>query len=127
MRLANKVALIGGVGPGMGQAMAVLFAQEGAAVAMMARREVNLAATTARIQAAGGRALPFRADTTAEADVQRAVTQTAEAFGRLDIVVCGSGGQFEPAREFDQVDDDYFQRAWINHLMTIVYLARHSR
>jgi NAD(P)-dependent dehydrogenase (short-subunit alcohol dehydrogenase family) len=127
MRLSNKVALIAGVGAGMGQAMAALFAQEGAAVAMMARREVNLAATAVRIQGAGGRALPLQADTTSEADVQRAVAQTAEAFGRLDIVVCGSGGQYEPAREFDLVDDDYFQRALTNHLMTIVYLARHAR
>jgi 3-oxoacyl-[acyl-carrier protein] reductase len=127
MRLSNKVALIGGVGPGMGQAMAVLFAQEGAAVALMARRENHLEETAARITSAGGRALACRGDTTVEADVQRAIGQSAESFGRLDIVVCNSGGQFEPAREFDQVDDAYFERALTNHLRTIWYLARHAR
>jgi 3-oxoacyl-[acyl-carrier protein] reductase len=126
-RLANKVALIAGVGPGMGQAMAVLFAQEGAAVAMLARREASLVESAARIQGAGGRALPLQASSTDEAAVQGAVAQTVQAFGRLDIVVCNAGGQFEPAREFDQVDDAYFLRALTNHLMTIVYLARHAR
>jgi 3-oxoacyl-[acyl-carrier protein] reductase len=126
-RLSNKVALIGGVGPGMGQAMAVLFAQEGAAVALLARREAHLAQTQARIAGAGGRALAWQADTTVEAEVQRAVAQTVEAFGRLDVVVCNSGGQFEPGREFDQMDDAYFERALTNHLRTIVYLARHAR
>ncbi|MBI3763899.1 MAG: SDR family oxidoreductase [Chloroflexi bacterium] len=126
-RLRNKVALIGGVGPGMGQAMAVLFAQEGAAVALMARRDDHLAGTAERIEQSGGRALACRGDTTHEADVQRAVAQTVATFGRLDIVVCNSGGQFEPTREFDQMDDAYFNRAITNHLITLLYLARHSR
>ncbi len=126
-RLSNKVALIGGVGPGMGQAMARLFAQEGAAVAMMARRGSHLAEAEARIVEAGGRALAYRGDTTQAADVQRAVSATVQAFGRLDIVLCNSGGQFEPTREFDQMDDAYFERALANHLRTILNLARHAR
>jgi 3-oxoacyl-[acyl-carrier protein] reductase len=126
-RLADKVALIAGVGPGMGQAMAVLFAQEGAAVAMLARREANLVESAARIQGAGGRALPMQGDSTRQADGQRAVAQTVDAFGRLDILVCNSGGQFEPTRDFDAVDEAYFMRAVTNHLMTIVNLARQAR
>jgi NAD(P)-dependent dehydrogenase (short-subunit alcohol dehydrogenase family) len=126
-RLSNKVALIGGIGPGMGQAIAILFAQHGAAVAMMARRGPNMAEAEKRIAEIGGRALAYRGDTTQAGDVQRAVAATLQAFGRLDIVLCNSGGQFEPSREFDQMDDAYFERAVTNHLRTILNLARHAR
>lgn len=127
MRLNGKCALIGGLGPGMGKAMARLFAQEGARVGVMARRAEHAEDAVAQIRGAGGEAVALRGDTTSEADVNRAVASLAAGFGRLDIVVCNSGGQFEPARDFDGVDDAYWDRAITNHLKTIVYLARHSR
>lgn len=127
MRLTGKTALIGGMGPGMGMAMALLFAQEGARVGVMARREAHSQEAVRRIRGLGGEALALRGDTTSEEDVRRAVQAAVDATGRLDIVICNSGGQFEPTREFDQVDDGYWDRAITNHVKTVLYLARHAR
>lgn len=93
MRCAGKVALITGAGSGIGAATARLMASEGAAVALLGRRAANIEAVAARIRAAGGQALPVLADVSREAEVERAVRQTIEEFGRLDILVSNAAVQ----------------------------------
>ncbi len=91
-RLEDKVALITGGGAGIGRAAALLFAEEGAAVAFA---EINVEAgsdVVAEIEAMGGRAL-FVATDVAEPDaVEGAVSQCIAAFGGLDIVYNNAGG-----------------------------------
>ncbi|MEV7522685.1 SDR family oxidoreductase [Streptomyces sp. NPDC091371] len=82
--LQDKTIMITGASSGIGAAAARLFSAEGAAVALMARREDRLRQVAEEIEAAGGRVVTVTGDVTSTADVQRAVTATVETFGALD-------------------------------------------
>ena len=93
MRFADKVALITGAGSGIGAATARRMGAEGAAVCIMGRTAATVERTVRQVVDTGGRAIALVGDVSREADVQRAVTQTVKAFGRLDIVVSNAGTQ----------------------------------
>lgn len=94
-QLEGKVAIVTGASRGIGQAIAVLFGQEGAAVAVAARTEQQfheklpgtIYETAEQIAQAGGKALAVRCDISRPQDVQNLVQRTREAFGPIDIVV----------------------------------------
>src|SRR5512142_1081823 len=91
MKLKGKVAFVTGFGSGLGQAIAVLFAAEGAAVAGTSRTEAKGRETAARIESAGGKAL-FRAGDAADPSaMQSIIGEAVRAFGGLDIVVNSAG------------------------------------
>ena len=90
-RLAGKVALITGGGTGIGQAIALEFAREGAAVSIVGRRVEKLAQTAAEIERQGGRAIALEGDVTRAQDGERAVRETAAKFGRLNVLVNCAG------------------------------------
>ena len=90
-RLAGKTALITGGGTGIGRACALLFAREGARVALVGRRAEPLSAVAAEIYNAGGEALAVACDVTKANDVERAIQNTVARFGRLDVVVNNAG------------------------------------
>lgn len=85
-RLQDKIALVTGSGSGIGRAVAVLFAREGAAVAVADRNPEGGQATVAAIRAAGGRADFIRVDVSREADCARMVQTVVDTYGRLDIL-----------------------------------------
>ena len=89
--LANKVALITGGASGIGRATAVLFAQEGAAVAIADINARLGGSTVAEIEAAGGKAIFIPCDVTQAEDCRLAVEQTVVAFGGLDILFNNAG------------------------------------
>jgi NAD(P)-dependent dehydrogenase (short-subunit alcohol dehydrogenase family) len=91
MRLADKVALITGGTSGMGRATAVLFAQEEARVAITGRNEARGREVVAEIEQAGGTAIFIRSDVRFAEDCRRAVEETLQAFGRLDILFNNAG------------------------------------
>jgi NAD(P)-dependent dehydrogenase (short-subunit alcohol dehydrogenase family) len=91
MRLKDKVALITGGTSGIGEATAVLFATEGADVAITGRNEHRGAAVVERIEQHGGHAAFFHADVSIASDCRRAVEETLRAFGRLDILFNNAG------------------------------------
>lgn len=85
MRFDNKVAIVTGAQTGIGRAIALKLAAEGAAVVLA---DVNDAEAVAEeIQAGGARALALRTDVSDEASVTRMVEQTVQAFGRVDVLV----------------------------------------
>jgi NAD(P)-dependent dehydrogenase (short-subunit alcohol dehydrogenase family) len=91
MRLASKVALITGGTSGIGEATAILFAKEGAKVAITGRNEERGRNVVRRIQDDGGTAIFLRADVRLAEDCRRAVDETVRSFGRLDILFNNAG------------------------------------
>lgn len=91
MKLKGKVALITGYGSGLGQAIAVLYAKEGAAVAGTSRSETKGWETVARIEKEGGRTLFCAGDVSDSSRMEAVVEKTIEAFGTIDIVVNSAG------------------------------------
>jgi len=90
-RLTGKIALITGGGTGIGRACALLFAREGARVAIAGRRREPLEETAEEIRAAGGEALAVQCDVSKAADAARAVAETAARFGGLNVLVNSAG------------------------------------
>src|SRR4029077_9662228 len=91
MRLENKVALITGGTSGIGEATAILFAKEGASVAITGRNEERGHAVSGQILKSGGKAIFVRTDVRKADDCRRAVDETLATFGRLDILFNNAG------------------------------------
>ncbi len=87
-RLEGTTALVTGASSGIGAATALALAEEGASVALVARRRDRLEALAERI---GSTALVLEADVTDRAQAEQAVAQTVERFGRLDTLVNNAG------------------------------------
>lgn len=90
-RLDGKVAIVTGASSGIGEGTAELFAKEGAAVVLTARRAEKLEALAKRIEAAGGRALAVPGDVRKVEDVKNVVAQAVATFGKIDILVNNGG------------------------------------
>lgn len=91
MKLKDQVALVTGAGRGIGRAVALAFAREGAAVALAARTTSELEAVAAQIKSRAGRALVVPTDVTREASVGALVEQVLGDFKRVDILVTAAG------------------------------------
>jgi 3-oxoacyl-[acyl-carrier protein] reductase len=91
MRLKDKVAVIAGAGTGMGRTAALLFAQEGAKVAVIARRKEVVQETVNTISQQGGQAIAIAADLTERTDVKRSIEKVIEIFGTMDVLHCNTG------------------------------------
>ncbi len=91
MRLSNKVALITGAGSGFGQASAILFAKEGAKVAVADIDGKAAAGTVETIKKNGGDAIAIEADVSKPAEVERMVKTAVEKYGKLDILFNNAG------------------------------------
>ncbi|MCL6648520.1 MAG: SDR family oxidoreductase [Chloroflexi bacterium] len=101
-KLLGKVALVTGASSGLGRAMAIAFAHEGADVAVVARRVEALEETARYCREAGRRALAIPCDVTREDQVNTMVERVFSEFGRLDILVNNAGiGPFAPGLRRD--------------------------
>lgn len=89
--LTHKVAIVTGGASGIGRATALLFAQEGAAVAIVDINEEKAKATAAEIEARGGKAIFILCDITRAEDCRNAVEKTVTTFGRLHILFNNAG------------------------------------
>jgi 3-oxoacyl-[acyl-carrier protein] reductase len=106
--LRGKVAAITGGSEGIGRASAFRFCEEGARVAICARREGVLQNTAKEIESAtGGEVLAVRADVTNPADCEQFIQRTIERFGRLDILVNNAGRS--SAMPFEEADDEVWR------------------
>src|SRR5579862_8742347 len=91
--LTGRVAVVTGGGSGIGAAIARLLAEAGADIVIAGRRREPLEAVAAEIRAATGRqCLAVPTDVGRSADVDRLMSQTIDAYGRLDILINNAGG-----------------------------------
>lgn len=127
VRLKNKVALMCGIGPGMGMASAILFAQEGAKVMISSRRETHIKETVSRIQCYGGESTALPADVSVREEVDSLVEHTVKKYGRIDILYCGAGGFFEPNRDFSDINENYWKEAVTNTINSLYNLSQAVR
>jgi NAD(P)-dependent dehydrogenase (short-subunit alcohol dehydrogenase family) len=112
-RLAKKVALITGGSSGIGEASALLFAKEGAKVAIVGRKEKRGHSVTEQILKAGGQAIFVRTDVRKSDQCRRAVDETVRAFGRLDILF-NNAGIFYPHTALDCTEEEWDLQIDIN-------------
>ena len=113
MRLTNKVALITGGTSGIGEACALLFAREGAKVAITGRNESRGHAVTVKILESGGHAIFIRTDVRHAAECQRAVDETLRSFSRLDILF-NNAGVFYPQTTLECTEEEWDLQIDIN-------------
>ena len=112
MRLAGQVALVSGASRGIGRAIALAFAREGARVALLARRRGDLELVARAIESDGGSALVVPGDAAEEDTARRAVEAALARFGRLDCLVTAQGaGAFGPLEASRVQDWDAMLRA----------------
>jgi len=107
--LEGKVALVSGIGPGMGRDISLAFAREGADVALIGRTQAKLDGVASEVVALGRRALPIVCDIANEAACIATADRVAAELGRLDIVVNNAydGGD---AKEFMDADFDRWRQ-----------------
>ena len=109
-RLQDKVAVITGGNSGVGAAAAKLFAAEGAAVVITARREAALEKIAAEIREAGGSVLAISTDISKPEDPERLMQTVMEKFGRIDILVNNAGILEEGLKPIDRYTDEDLDR-----------------
>lgn len=118
----KKVAVIVGVGPGLGGAAARRFAREGFSVVLMARSEEKLVPVKAAIEDAGGTALAVPCDATDPSSVAAAFAKVRETLGDPDVLVYNAGA-FEMKSVVD-IEPESFERCWKANCMGGFLAAR---
>ena len=120
--LRGKVALVPASSQGLGKAVALAFAREGARLAICSRRLDAIEATAEEARQLGAEVLALAADLTRAEDIANLVQRTVERFGGVDILVTNAGGP--PAGRFDDFDDAAWQAGYELTLLSAIRLIR---
>ncbi len=130
-QLSGKIALITGASSGIGEATAIALAEQGATVAIAARRADRLAALKGKLEADGATVLTLELDVTDEAACTAAVDRTVAELGGLDIVVNNAGvmllGPIEGADTQDwrrMIDTNVYGLMYLTHAAVPHLLSR---
>lgn len=126
-RLNDRVALITGAASGIGQATAVLFAREGARVAVADIDDTNGKATVEQIRRAGGEAIFIHCDVSRRAQVEAMVAQTLQVFGALHILVNNAANvRFEDYGSVTEATEEKWDRVVDITLKGVYLCSRYS-
>ncbi|MFK3981498.1 SDR family NAD(P)-dependent oxidoreductase [Micromonospora sp. NPDC050397] len=132
-RFTGKTVLVTGAGSGLGRAIALAFATEGASVVVAGRTPAPLAKTVGLIRATGGTATAVTADVTDSAQLQNLVRESVTRFGGLDIAVNNAGvlRGTVPVGEVDEEDWDLVLRTnvtgvWLAMKHEIAHMKEHG-
>ncbi len=125
-QLEGKVALITGGGTGVGKAISLAYARQGAAIAVNYSRSHKEAQQTAQqIRAAGTRAMSVQADVSRDQDVRRMVAETCQQLGRLDILVNSAGTTtYVPHTDLDALTEEIWDQVLGVNLKGLYFCSR---
>ena len=131
--LSGKVAIVTGASRGLGKAIAMRFADQGAKVAILARTEEphpriagTIHETAEGIMAGGGVCLPLKCNVGSAEDIANAVNATLGEFGRIDIVIHNAAANFQggpPIKEIDMPLIGFAKRASVALLLLFAAVA----
>jgi len=126
-RLKGKVAIISGADSGIGRATAVLFAREGAAVAILYLCEHADAEMTRELcEAEGARAITIAGDVGDKHFCDRAVTEVVDAFGQVDVLVNNAGEQ-HPDEDIINITEEQLRRTFQTNIFAMFFLVQAAR
>lgn len=122
MQLKDKVAIITGGGRGIGKAISIAYAAEGASVVIAARSTAQLEGVGKEITAQGGEVLAVPTDLRIREEVETLVQKTVDQFGRIDILVNNAG--INPRGLFLDSTDEEWEQGWQINVMGVVHCCR---
>lgn len=123
-RFESQVVWITGGGSGIGRALALAFAEEGATVAVSGRRQERLELVATEIIGNGGKALAVPCDVADEASIERTVQQVVDTLGRLDVAVANAG--FSVAGKIAKLSAEDWRRQLDVNVIGLAMTARYS-
>ena len=121
-RLTNKIAVITGAARGLGQAMALRFAEEGCALVLSDLNLEGVQETAKMAEARGGRAMAMQVDITQRTEVERMVKLAVSELGPLDILINNAGIFFNVA--FEEMSDEQWQRMMDVNLTSVFLVSQ---
>ena len=107
--LKDKVTLVTGASRGLGKALALAFAKEGAQIVVNARSEESIRPVAEEIEDIGAEVLAVAADVSKGVDIERMVDETVERFGRIDVLV-NNAGLLGPRVRIEEYPEDEWRR-----------------
>ena len=123
MLLQDRVAIVSGIGPGMGRDISLAFAREGAHLVLGARTEQRLAELAAELEAAGTKVVYRRCDIRNNDDCQALAALATETFGRIDVVVNNAFVQ-PPLEKIEVADSDTWREAFDVNVVGSVQMTK---
>ena len=126
MKFKDKVVLVTGGGTGLGRAMCLHFAREGAAVIVNYSKSKERAQEVVdRIDAMAGRAAAVQADVSHDSQARQLIEKAAARFGRLDILINNAGWtRFIPHKELEELSEDVLENTWSVIVKAPIYCTR---
>ena len=126
MKFKNKVVLVTGGSTGLGRAMCLHFAREGAAVIVNYSKSKERAQEVVdRIGAMGGQAADIQADVSRDSQARQLIEKTVARFGRLDILINNAAWtRFIPHKELEELSEDVLENTWSVIVKAPVYCTR---
>jgi len=123
--LENKVALVSGAGSGIGRAIAITYAKEGAKVVVADINEEHANETVNLITTSGGDAFAIKADSSKAEENRRLVDETVQHYGRLDIA-CNNAGMGGPAKATGDYEPEEWDRVIALNLNGVFYACKYE-
>ncbi|WP_423811395.1 SDR family oxidoreductase [Pseudohongiella acticola] len=123
-KLTGKVAIVTGADSGIGRAVAVYFAREGADVVMLYLEEHEDAELTRReVELSGREALMFAGDVADAEHCKEVIKQTLAKFGQIDVLVNNAGEQ-HPQQNLEDISDDQLEKTFSSNIFAMFRLTR---
>ena len=120
--LSNKVAIVTGSGQGIGEGIAKVFAQAGAAIVVATRSKGNGQSTVDDIVAAGGKAALVQCDLGRREEVERVVAETIDLFGRVDIAIHNAA--IYPLHTIEELTDEVMEQTLAVNMKAAVWMTQ---